>query len=210
MTPECPMEQRMYGLWTVVAHVGTASNGSRLIRCRCSCGRIRDIGASELRRGRTRGCSRCRRMTHGHAADGQTTPEYNTWAHMVRRCTDQTSKDWRNYGGRGIKVWYVWRHSFASFLASVGPRPSAAHSIDRIDNNGDYKPGNVRWATRTMQNRNQRPRRPRRPFVVDGETVSLTQRLKDAGVSYWTYRARVKRGWDQESAINGRQRSVHA
>jgi hypothetical protein len=186
----CPMEQRMYGLWTVVADVGRASNGSRLIRCKCACGRVRDIGASELRNGRTRGCSRCRRMTHGHSADGHTTPEYNTWAHMVRRCSDPTSKDWRNYGGRGIKVWLVWQHSFAAFLGSVGPRPSASHSIDRINNDGNYEPGNVRWATRTEQNRNQRERA--RP---------LTEALDHHGLKYWTYRARRKRGWSHERAL---------
>jgi hypothetical protein len=78
---------------------------------------------------------------------------------MLRRCYNKNTRDYPNYGGRGIKVCREWQTSYPKFLAHVGRRPSIKHSIDRIDNDGNYRPGNIRWALKKQQNRNQRPRR---------------------------------------------------
>lgn len=86
----------------------------------------------------------------------ETRPEYYAWRDLVRRCTHPTHKQWADYGGRGIKVCDRWLGSFANFLADVGRRPSPSLTIDRVDNDGDYEPGNVRWATRDQQNANRR------------------------------------------------------
>lgn len=88
-------------------------------------------------------------MPHGKSK----TPEYRTWAAMRHRCSNL--KD-RNYGGRGITVCERWLHSFAAFYADMGPRPSAGHSIDRVNNDGNYEPSNCRWATRLQQASNRR------------------------------------------------------
>src|SRR5262245_21492050 len=90
-----------------------------------------------------------------NGAQGGMTPEYRAWANMKTRCYAPSYRGYHNYGGRGIQVADEWRN-FEAFYAHVGPRPSAQHSIDRIDNGGNYEPGNVRWATRNEQQGNKR------------------------------------------------------
>ncbi len=97
------------------------------------------------------------RTTHGHSAAGVTSREYRTWSAMIQRCTNPRYDGYRNYGGRGIEVCERWR-TFANFLADMGPRPDGT-SLDRVNNDGNYEPGNCRWATRSEQNSNQRAAR---------------------------------------------------
>lgn len=100
-------------------------------------------------------CGRQRRTRcESHGRSG--TPEYHAWEAMLRRCRVKSEKRYADYGGRGIRVCDAWTASFAAFFRDVGSRPSAAHSLDRIDNDGHYEPGNVRWATRGEQMRNRR------------------------------------------------------
>lgn len=81
---------------------------------------------------------------------------------MIQRCTNPRRTKFKDYGGRGIQVCDRWRHSYESFVADMGERPSAHHSIDRIDVDGHYEPSNCRWATRSEQARNTRAAKAKR------------------------------------------------
>jgi hypothetical protein len=85
---------------------------------------------------------------------------------MLGRCRNPNDKKYEDYGGRGISVCERWENSFADFLADMGERPSEKHTLDRINNDGNYEPGNCRWATSKQQNNNRRPRRMRKKATV--------------------------------------------
>jgi hypothetical protein len=103
-------------------------------------------------------------VTHGESAT-RASPEYRAWCNIKARCLNPGNKDYPTYGGRGITVYARWRDSYQAFLADVGRRPSPRHSVDRIDVNGNYEPGNVRWATRKEQANNRRTTRSPSPIV---------------------------------------------
>lgn len=158
------------GKLTVLRLAGVNDHGRRLWECRCDCGATVIVRA-DLSRHPVRSCGcagrafRIDQITrHGEAALARKTPEYRAWVNMIHRCENQTQKDFRNYGGRGIRVCPEWRADYSVFLAKVGRRPSPSHSIDRIDNDGNYEPGNVRWATKREQRANQRFVRRQRVF----------------------------------------------
>jgi hypothetical protein len=147
--------------------------GSRRCLDGCTCGKHQKrpmpdavkekIGASHRgvakRHGKNCGCFRCLTpdvSVHGNSSRSGNTPEYNAWKNMRARCRDSGHPSFKYYGGRGISVDPRWE-SFTVFLADVGPRPGSGYSIDRTDNDGNYEPGNVRWATRSEQRRNMRP-----------------------------------------------------
>ena len=144
------------------------------------------------------------RVKHGHArtwTQGKVSPEYAAWNAMRQRCRDPNSNSYHHYGGRGISVCERWDTSFANFFADMGERPSVKHSLDRYpNNNGNYEPGNCRWATRKQQHRNER-----RNTVVRfrGKRVALSEAAEMAGLSYQAVWRRINRlGWSIAKALS--------
>jgi hypothetical protein len=107
-------------------------------------------------------------LQHGHTRGHSESHTYQTWRAMKARCSYTTALDYQYYGGRGIRVCERWRESFPAFLEDMGARPSKEFSIDRIDVNGDYEPGNCRWATRSEQTLNRRRVKPLRSHCKRG------------------------------------------
>jgi hypothetical protein len=136
------------------------------------------------------------RRVHGRS----NTREFATWRRMINRCHNPNAHNYKHYGGRGICVAECWRgpSGFESFFAHVGPRPSPKHSIDRIDNNGNYEPGNVRWATQREQNNNSG--RTCRIRILD-EELPLTRWAERMGVAPALIRVRLRRGWSEVDAV---------
>lgn len=134
---------------------------------------------------------------HGHAKGGKKTPTWNSWRQMRRRCHDDRRKDYPAYGGRGITVCGRWQN-FAAFLADMGERPTALHTLDRIDNASGYKPGNVRWATRRQQTRN---RTSCRMIEFEGLTLPLVEWVERLGLEYSLVQRRISRGWHPNLAF---------
>lgn len=125
-------------------------------RCLCDCGKETLVQRDNFARTNSCGCLRAEQLvarskTHGMSS----TPEFKAWTDMRERCYRQTRKDFDHYGGRGIRVCQRWLDGFEPFFADMGSRPEA-HSLDRIDPNGDYEPSNCRWATASTQRINQR------------------------------------------------------
>lgn len=200
-----------FGRLTVVSPAEYTLNGRRW-NCRCDCGSERVVLGHSLRRGATTSCGCYQRersaqvclernrlrnptvVTHGRSK----TPEYRAWQKMKERCLKPSDKRYADYGGRGISVCPEWHSDFAAFYASVGTRPSPRHSLDRIDNDKGYEPGNCRWALPREQMTNRRMTR----FVeVDGEEVPLADLAKRHGIPANTLRFRIVKGWDVDRAV---------
>jgi len=130
-------------------------------KCQCDCGEIVFVISQNLKRGAQVSCG-CKRSDNGKERATHRmcqTAEYYAWIHAKSRCFNPKDRDFENYGARGIIMCKEWDESFEAFYAYVGPIPNHSYSLDRIDNDGNYEPGNVRWATKWEQKNNRRPRR---------------------------------------------------
>ena len=146
-----------FGSVRVMGFAGIRSRNAMWM-VKCCCGSLLIVAGKNLQSGRNQSCGCQRRpfTTHGLAYE----PIYHIWRSMLARCYNPNHKSYSNYGGRGIKVCREWRGSVQAFAEYMGPRPTPDHSLDRYPNNdGNYEPGNVRWATWAQQAANRRTAR---------------------------------------------------
>ena len=171
-----------YGRLTVIGEAPNKPNGSRMWWCRCVCGTEKTIYGSALTSGLTRSCgclskevAAARFRTHGMAGRAGHAREYDIWRSMRRRCLKPSCKDWKDYGGRVIKVCDRWLHDFPAFLSDMGRVPPG-YTIDRSDVNGHYEPGNCTWSSRLKQARNRRQRSTKltRMIITDRKRTVAT------------------------------------
>lgn len=198
-----------FGRLVVVERAANAGTGHALYACQCDCGHAIIVRGVSFVSGNTTSCG-CyhreaasgRARTHGMSggALGHTgrAPEYQAWAAMLRRCYTTTRADYENYGGRGISVCDRWRESFENFYADMGPRPSPKHSLDRINNDGNYEPSNCRWTTPDVQARNTRTNVN---LTFNGKTQTISEWTRELGFERETLRRRIALGWPVEDAF---------
>lgn len=173
--------------------------GSPVVDCRCDCGDVRHYWTTNLTTQVEPMCPDCR--TKSRASKGQTGhPLFNIWKGIIQRCENPKHTHFDKYGARGIQMCADWRHDFLAFAASMGDRPSPQHTIDRADPDGNYEPGNCRWATPMVQANNRRAEF-HSCILWGGRTLTIAEAARQAGISDALLLWRIKRGWGLERAM---------
>lgn len=176
---EIDITGRVFGRWTALSKAGTERYNQKWV-ARCECGAVREVNKSALMAGRTTSCG-CRtgnrhdstQQRHGRYRSRT----YNSWERMKQRCFDPNLKRFPDYGGRGITVCERWK-TFSNFLEDMGEVPEG-HSLERLDVNGNYEPGNCIWADDETQNNNLRGMKK---YLLDGKWWSREQLMRRWGV----------------------------
>lgn len=211
-----------FGRWTVLEYAGRwvqksaprsgkRQSGSKWL-CRCDCGTERILKRAALTCGDSQscGCYRSERIRQYRRSVGASSnrtrfrSEYRSWYTMKRRCLSPRDAGYRQYGARGITVCGRWLKSFKAFLEDMGPRPSPLHTLDRIDNDGNYEPANCRWALPGIQQSNKRDCRL---VTFDGLTLSTAEWARRLRMRSKTIRHRLDSGWPIERALDPNARS---
>jgi hypothetical protein len=194
------ISHQKFGRLLVIGYVGTKHERPQWL-CLCDCGKYTVASGKYIRKGKTISCGCFRQEVTGakKRTHGQTqTDEYIVWAGMCARCRNENHIAYQNYGGRGIKVCNRWQN-FENFLSDMGKRPTSRHSIDRIDNGGDYCPENCRWATVKEQNNNARSNRI---LDFDGKSMNIAQWADFLDISRSAITNRLRYGWTVERTLS--------
>lgn len=174
-----------FGKWLVLRQASKGAGRRSRWTCVCACGQEKIVQAVHLKSGKSAscGCDRPKGVNSPTYKHGSDPDLYGVWCNIIQRCENSNNPAYENYGGRGISICKKWRNDFGAFAADMGSRPSKKHSIDRIDNNGNYEPANCRWATQRQQMLNTR-----RVVMIEykGKIMPLSLAADLEGVSYHT------------------------
>lgn len=194
-----------FGKLTALSENGRHENGRILWECLCECGKTVNIANNNLHSGNTKSCGCLKKeasvergkeslTTHGLS----NTPEYSAWKNIIQRCNNPKDQAYSNYGARGIKICERWNDSFINFYTDLGPRPTVEHSVDRIDNNGNYEIGNCKWSTTEEQCNNKRNNHI---VTYKGKDYTIANLAKEHGLNDSIVRDRLRLGWTVEDAV---------
>lgn len=187
---------------TVKAKSGKNRFGQTLWMCVCDCGKITTVTSANLKRGSKKSCGCLKHVApslrlNSHGMRGHAL--YVTWKNLRVRCYAKKSFAYPDYGGRGITICERWRTSFPNFLADMGEKPSPAHSLDRIKNDGNYEPGNCRWATAKEQGSNKRNNIV---ITISGISKIAAEWSAESGLNADCIIARFQRGWPADRLLS--------
>lgn len=195
---------KRFGRWTAMKCLGS-KNKQRIWLCRCDCGNRKQLPAKVLNAGMSKSCG-ClnldsiieRSTKHGHHRRGQTTKEYRAWCNMKQRCLNPNNTRYSRYGS--IIICEEWKNDFQKFLADMGPCPPK-WSLERRDNEGPYSVQNCVWASDATQRRNQRRTHL---LKINSEIKCVNDWAKISGTDHRTILARLKKGWNAQYAVFGK------
>ena len=201
-----------FGRLTVISRAPSSRYADQTVtrwKCKCDCGNEIAVQGCSLRTGHSKSCGCWQRdyrknipppnKTHGHRYQdkGRCTREYSAWCNMIQRCENPNNTNFKDYGARGIMIDPALR-TFEGFMKVLGPCPNR-FTLDRIDCNGNYSPGNVRWIDQASQKRNTR----RNIAIIHrGRSMCISEWAREIGVTPNCIKRRLMRGWSVERALN--------
>lgn len=209
-TSRASLVGKKFTRWTVLAFDSVGTHRGTRWMCVCDCGTEKTVDGGSLAAGRTRSCGCLQKelasikskasSVHGMSGSYM----HRAWSHIKGRCNTPTDAAYGNYGGRGIKICAEWNNSFSAFMSYVsltlGDRPSSAHTIDRIDNDTGYLPGNIRWADKTQQARNTRQVRM---LTFAGQTRCISAWAEITGIRHQLIGKRLNHlHWPVDKALS--------
>ena len=185
-----------FGRLTVLEHAENDKHGNAQWQCRCCCGKVAVVSGNRLISGVVKSCGCLKNEGNNKKHGMSNTKTHHRWTEIKQRCFNPNNKAYPDYGGRGITMYAAWIHDFQAFYDYVSQLEhfnELGYSLDRINVNGNYEPGNLRWATRTEQNRNKRNTLK---VNYNGEEMTLAQAAEKSGINVKTLYDRLKNGYD--------------